>query len=75
MSIEFLKTDFEKVSYLANLLISHATGKDASSSDYEQLRYELLSNNKVSGMLPGWLKVHSQVGWARFLCPRVYKIG
>lgn len=58
MSIEFLNTDFEKVSYLASLLTAHATGKDASPSDYETLRYELLSNSSVGNLLPDWLKVH-----------------
>jgi len=58
MSIEFLNTDFEKVSYLASLLTAHATGKDASSSDYQQLRHELLSNSEVAGMMPDWLKIH-----------------
>lgn len=58
MSIEFLNTDFEKVSYLASLLTAHATGKDASYSDYEKLRYDLLSNNSISSLLPDWLKIH-----------------
>jgi len=58
MSIEFLNTDFEKVSYLASLLTAHATGKDASSTDFETLRYELLSNSSVATLLPDWLKIH-----------------
>lgn len=58
MSIEFLNTDFEKGSYLCNLLTAHATGKSASSSEYEQLRYDLLSNSQLSAILPQWLKVH-----------------
>ncbi len=58
MSIEFLNTDFEKVSYLASLLTTRATGGDASTSEYEALRYELLSNNNLLSLLPDWLKVH-----------------
>ena len=58
MSIEFLKTDFEKVSYLAGLLTSQATGKDASNSDYEALRHELLQNQNLATLLPSWLKIH-----------------
>ena len=42
MSIEFLQNDFDKVSYLANLLTSRATGLDADSEEYEGLRNELL---------------------------------
>lgn len=62
MSIEFLKTDFEKVSYLASLLTAHATGKDASDLEFEKLRRELLSNTLLQGLLPPWLKVHRNLG-------------
>ncbi len=58
MSIEFLNNDFEKVSYICNLLTSHATGKDASSSEFAQLRHELLSNDEIAPLLPAWLRVH-----------------
>jgi len=58
MSIEFLTTDFEKVSYLASLLTSSATGKDASDSEYETLRHDLLSNEELSSLMPEWLKIH-----------------
>lgn len=58
MSINFLESDFEKVSYLLNLLIAHATGKTADSSEYETLRHELLSNHQISNQLPAWLKLH-----------------
>ncbi|MDN0077797.1 hypothetical protein QU481_23665 [Crenobacter sp. SG2303] len=58
MSIEFLKTTFEKVSYLQNLLIAHATGKPADQNEYEQLRNELLNNSEIVSFLPSWLKLH-----------------
>lgn len=58
MNIEFLNTDYEKVSYLCNLLTSHATGKAADSGEYEKLRYELLSNTEIASSLPQWIKVH-----------------
>lgn len=58
MSINFLENDFEKVSYLLNLLIAHATGKTADSSEYEQLRHELLKNHQISNKLPAWIKLH-----------------
>jgi predicted nucleotide-binding protein len=61
MSTEFLTTDFEKVSYLASLLTAHATGKDASSNEYQELRHELLSNKNVEKLLPSWLKIHSNL--------------
>lgn len=58
MSIEFLKTDFEKVSYLLNLLVAHATGKPAESSEYEILRRQLLSDPPIADSLPAWVKTH-----------------
>jgi len=58
MSIEFLTSDFEKVSYLASLLTSSATGNDASDPEYKTLRHELLSNPQLTSLLPEWLKIH-----------------
>lgn len=58
MSIEFLTTYFEKVSYLLNLLVAHATGKSVDSSEYEALRHQLLSNPAIAALLPAWLKTH-----------------
>nr|WP_298416250.1 nucleotide-binding protein [uncultured Halomonas sp.] len=58
MSIEFLESDFDKVSYLTNLLTSRATGLAADSREFELLRHELLSNSNISHLLPQWLKQH-----------------
>lgn len=58
MSIQFLETDFDKVSYLANLLTARATGLAADTSEFEILRHELLSNPNVAPMLPQWLRQH-----------------
>lgn len=58
MSIEFLKTDFDKVSYLLNLLTARATGMAADSREFEALRHELLSNPNLSSLLPQWLPQH-----------------
>lgn len=58
MSIEFLETDFDKVSYIVNLLTARATGMAADSSEFEILRRELLSNPKLAPHLPQWLKQH-----------------
>jgi predicted nucleotide-binding protein len=58
MSIEFLKTDFEKVSYMLNLLVAHATGKPAESTEYEILRHQLLSDPPIADDLPQWVKTH-----------------
>lgn len=61
MSIEFLENDFDKVSYLANLLTSRATGLAADSREFEILRHQLLSNSNISPLLPQWLKQHSNL--------------
>lgn len=58
MSIEFLKNDFNKVSYLVNLLTSRATGLTADSREFEILRHELLSNQSLTPLFPDWLKQH-----------------
>jgi hypothetical protein len=56
LSIEFLQTDFDKVSYLANLLTARATGLASDDREFTVLRHELLSNNKLAAMLPKWLR-------------------
>lgn len=56
LSIEFLESDFDKVSYLLNLLIARATGMVSDSREFEQLRHELLSNPEIAPKLPLWLK-------------------
>jgi hypothetical protein len=58
LSIEFLETDFDKVSYLVNILTARATGLSADSSEFETLRSELLSNPNLAPMLPKWLRQH-----------------
>lgn len=58
MSIEFLENDFDKVSYLANLLTARATGLSAENVEFEFLRRELLQNSDVASMLPSWIKQH-----------------
>ncbi|UPW19572.1 nucleotide-binding protein [Agarivorans sp. TSD2052] len=58
MSIEFLDSDFDKVSYLVNLLTARATGMASDDSEYETLRRELLSNKSIAPHLPSWIKQH-----------------
>ncbi|TOM38269.1 TIR domain-containing protein [Vibrio parahaemolyticus] len=57
MSLEFLTTDAEKVAYICTLLKARATGNDASESEFQQLRIELLRNSTVAPYLPSWLKL------------------
>lgn len=44
MSIEFLESHFDKVSYLQNFLSARATGNAADPSEYLELRHQLLSD-------------------------------
>lgn len=58
MSIEFLETDFDKVSYLVNVLTARATGMAADDSEYETLRKELLNKPSIAPHLPSWIRLH-----------------
>lgn len=71
MSIEFLETDFDKVSYLANLLTARATGLAAESKEFEILRHDLLSKPDLAPLLPQWLRQHRNLDsfWG-FIKPR-----
>jgi hypothetical protein len=56
LSIEFLESDFDKVSYLVNLLTARATGMAADSREFEILRSELLRDSSLAPLLPQWLR-------------------
>lgn len=58
MSIELLETDFDKVSYIANLLTARATGLAADDNEYQTLRSELFAKPELAPMLPPWLRHH-----------------
>lgn len=61
MSMEFLTNNYERISYLVNLLTSHATGKSADDSEYQTLRHQLLRDPDVANALPTWLKFHANL--------------
>lgn len=58
MNIDFLEDDFDKVSYMANLLTARATGLRADNEEYAVLRRELLKNESIKGLLPPFLRQH-----------------
>lgn len=58
MSIDFLESDFDKVSYLLSLLTSKATGLKADDREYSMLRSELLNDPSLSEMMPSFLRQH-----------------
>jgi predicted nucleotide-binding protein len=56
MTLDVLKSDFEKMSYLLNLLVARATGKFADPDEYEIVRRELLTKQHIAASVPTWLK-------------------
>lgn len=61
MSIEFLISKFDKVSYLQNLLVGRATGNATDPAEYLQLRRELLSDPEIAGRLPALVRQHGSL--------------
>lgn len=61
MSMEFLKSNYDQVSYLVKLLTSHATGKPADDGEFRFLRQKLLSDPLIGDALPAWLRFHGSL--------------
>jgi predicted nucleotide-binding protein len=62
MSLAFLQSKFEKANYLVNLLVAHATGNPADSSEYEVLRQELLSDPQIAPLIPSFVRTNRNLG-------------
>lgn len=62
MTIEFLDTDFEKISYLVSVIKASVTGGEANNNEFKQLRLDVLSNSEISQHLPSWLKITRDLG-------------
>ena len=58
MSTSIRQTKFEKASHLVNLLVAHATGNPADSSEYEALRQELLADSEVASLMPAFVRMN-----------------
>lgn len=56
MSLEFLRTPFEKANYLATLLGSQASGGAADPNEYALLRKELLSMPEIEQLVPSFVR-------------------
>lgn len=56
MNIEYLLNDLEKIEYLKNLLITRATGGEASQKEYSKLRTEFLKKTEILSLLPSWVR-------------------
>lgn len=58
MSLNFLKTPFDKANYLASLIASHATGGKADADEYRVLRHELLSLPEIESLVPSFIRTN-----------------
>ena len=57
-NLEYLVNDFDRVSYLANLLTARATGGAPDNNEYVQLRHQLLQNSNIAQSLPAFVRQH-----------------
>jgi len=56
--LDFLHTDFERVSYLANLLTARATGLSYDEEEYVMLRNKLINDSVLSTWMPSFVRQH-----------------
>lgn len=56
--LDFLHTDFERVSYLANLLTARATGLSYDEEEYVMLRDKLINDSVLSTWMPSFVRQH-----------------
>lgn len=73
MSLEHLRTPFEKANYLASLLTSHATssGSNADANEYKALRHELLSLPDSGDLVPTFVRTCRDLsGFWNFIQPK-----
>ena len=71
MSLEFLHTKFEKVSYLATLLASRASGGVADDAEYMALRHEVLADQEIASQIPSFVRLNRDLSsfWS-FIQPK-----
>ncbi|EAQ5773383.1 hypothetical protein SC60_16345 [Salmonella enterica] len=55
-NLGYLMTDFDRVSYLANLLTTRATGGSPDNNEYTSLRSQLLQNPTISQKIPSFVR-------------------
>lgn len=53
-----LKTQYDRVEYLQNILIERATGGDGDNHHYQLLRQEMLDSTSIKDMLPRWIRMN-----------------
>lgn len=58
MSMDELRTDFERAEYLVNLLVSASTGGDRDERGFKELRSYFLGNATLQAKVPDWLRTN-----------------
>lgn len=56
--LEELKTQYDRVEYLQNILVEHATGGAGNNHHYQFLRQEMIDSPSISEMLPRWVRLN-----------------
>jgi hypothetical protein len=71
MNMSIQQTKFDKANRMVSLLVDHATGKTAESSEYEVLRKELLADIEVAKLMPSFVRKNRNLSsfWA-FIKPK-----
>lgn len=66
MNMSIQQTKFDKANRMVSLLVDHATGKPAESSEYEVLRKELLADIEVAKLIPSFVRKNRNLSsfWA-----------
>lgn len=71
MSLEFLRTSFEKANYLASALSAHASGGTADNNEYSALRQELLSTPEIEQLVPSFVRLNRDLtSFWQFIQPK-----
>ena len=56
--LEDLKSQYDRVEYLQNILIERATGGDGDNQHYQFLRQEILDSPSVKDLVPRWVRLN-----------------
>jgi hypothetical protein len=62
MSMNELRTDFEKAEYFQNLLAAFSTGGGGDDKEYKELRRLFLNNATTEKLIPGWIRTCRDLG-------------
>jgi len=62
VSMNELRTDFEKAEYFQNLLTAFSTGGGGDDKEYKELRRLFLNNAATEKLIPGWIRTCRDLG-------------